>query len=146
MASFNKFNSFVEAVGQKKHNLNTDTLKILLTNVAPVATNAVKADLTDISAGNGYSAGGTAVGSNAYTQTSGTAKLTGNAVTFTASGGTIGAFRYAVLYNSTATNGELIGWWDYLSPITLNDGESFKAAKDTLGNNWDSTTPILSLA
>jgi hypothetical protein len=146
MASFNKFNAFVEALAQKKINLNADSLKIMLTNTAPVATNSVKTDLTDISAGNGYTAGGTAIGSNAATQSSGTLKLTGNAVTFTASGGTIGAFRYAALYDDTATNKDLIGWWDYGSSITLNDGESFKVAKDTSGNNWDSTTPILSLA
>lgn len=146
MASFNKFNSFVEAIAQKKHNLNADTLKILLTNTAPTSANAVKADLTEISTGNGYTAGGSQVASNAATQSSGTLKLTGNAVTFTASGGTIGAFRYAVIYNDTATNDELIGWWDYGSSITLNDGESFKVAKDTSGNNWDSSTPILSIA
>lgn len=146
MASFNKFNSFVEAIAQKKHNLNADTLKILLTNTAPTSANAVKADLTEISTGNGYAAGGSQVASNAATQTSGTLKLTGNAVTFTATGGTVGAFRYAVIYNDTATNDELIGWWDYGSSITLNDGESFKVAKDTSGNNWDTTTPILSIA
>src|SRR6478736_4800301 len=118
MASFNKFNSFVEALGRKVHNLNADTLKVMLTNSAPTASNAVKTDITDISAGNGYSAGGTASASNAYSQSSGTAKLTSGDVVFTASGGTIGPFRYAVLYNSTATNGELIGWWDYGSNVT----------------------------
>lgn len=59
MATFNKFNAFVQDLTRKVHNLNSDTLKILLTNVAPVATNAVKADLTEIAAGNGYTAGGT---------------------------------------------------------------------------------------
>lgn len=60
MAAFNKFNAFVEAVAEKVHNLGADTLKVMLTNVAPVATNSVKADLTEIAAGNGYTAGGTA--------------------------------------------------------------------------------------
>jgi hypothetical protein len=148
VATFNKFNIFVQDVGRKVHNLNTDQLKIMLTNVAPVATNAVDGDMTEISAANGYSAGGNAVGSNAYSQSSGTAKLTGNAVTFTASGGSFGPFRYAVLYNATAgsaSNRPLIGWYDYASSISLNDGESFKAAKDTSGNNWDSTTPLISV-
>src|SRR5690349_7277575 len=124
MASFNKFNQFVGDVGTKVHNLNSDTLKICLSNTAPSASNAVFGDIIEISAGNGYSAGGTVVGSNAYSQSSGTAKLTGSAVTFTASGGSIGAFRYAVLYNSTPTspNKPLIGWWDYGSSITLNNG------------------------
>ena len=125
MATFNKFNSFVEAVAEKVHNLGSDTLKIMLTNSAPVASNTVKADLTDISAGNGYTAGGTAVSITSSSQTSGTYKLVGSDVVFTASGGSIGAFRYAVLYNDTATNDELIGWWDYASSITLANGETF---------------------
>ena len=58
MAAFNKFRAFVEDEAEKVHNLGSDTLKVLLTNVAPVNTNSVKADLTEISAGNGYSAGG----------------------------------------------------------------------------------------
>lgn len=130
MASFNKLNAFVEALGRKVHNLNADTLKVMLTNTAPGATNAVKADITEIGAGNGYVAGGTAAASNTYAQTSGTAKLVANDVVFTASGGTIGPFRYAVLYNSTATNGELVGWWDYGSSITLNSGETFTVDLD----------------
>lgn len=125
MASFNKFNSFVEALAEKVHNLGSDTLKILLTNSAPVATNTQKSNLTEISAGNGYSAGGPAVTVTASSQTSGTYSLVGNDVTITASGGSIGPFRYAVLYNDTATNDELIGWWDYGSSITLASGEQF---------------------
>ena len=58
MAAFQKFNDFAEQLGLKQHNLDTDTLKVLLTNTAPVATNTVKADLTEIAAGNGYTAGG----------------------------------------------------------------------------------------
>ena len=59
MASFNKFQSFVEAVAEKVHNLGSDTLKVMLSNVAPVATNTQKSNITEISAGNGYTAGGT---------------------------------------------------------------------------------------
>lgn len=128
MASFNKINAFVENVAEKVHNLGADTLKIMLVNSpAPVATNSVKADLTEISAGNGYTAGGTAVTITGSSQTSGTYSLVGNDVVFTASGGTIGPFRYAVLYNDTPTSpaDPLIGWWDYGSGLTLNAGESF---------------------
>lgn len=124
-ASFQKFNSFVEAVGRKVHNLNADTLKVMLTSIAPVAANTVKADLTDIAAGNGYTAGGTAIGANAYSQTSGVGKLTGNDVVFTASGGSIASFRYVTIYNDTATNKELICFYDYGSSISPGDGESF---------------------
>jgi hypothetical protein len=146
VASFNKFQIFVQDVGNGKHSLGSDTLKIMLSNTTPVATNAVLGDLTEITAQNGYSAGGTAVGSNAYSQSSGTAKLTGNAVVFTASGGSIGPFRYACLYNATQTspNHPLIGWWDYGSSITLNNGETF-TVESAANGNWDSTNPILSL-
>jgi hypothetical protein len=140
MASFNKFNSFVEALAEKKHDLGADTLKVLLTNTAPVATNGVKADLTEISAGNGYTAGGATASITSSAQTSGTYRLIlGDPATWTASGGTIGPLRYAVLYNDTASNDELIGWWDYGSSITLADGESFAV-------DFDGTTGVLTLA
>lgn len=125
MASFVKHNSFVEALAEKVHNLGADTLKILLTNVAPNAAHSVKADLTEIAAGNGYTAGGATVTITASSQTAGTYKLVGNDVVFTASGGSIGPFRTAELYNDTATNDELIGAWDYGSAVTLLDGETF---------------------
>ncbi len=140
MAAFNKFNSFVEALAEKKHDLGADTLKVLLTNTAPVATNSVKADLTEISAGNGYTAGGNTASVTSSAQTSGTYKLVlGDPATWTASGGSIGPFQYAVLYNDTATNDELIGWWDYGSAVTLADGESFAV-------DFDPTTGVLTLA
>ena len=130
MASFQKFNSFSEAVAEGVHNLGSNVLKIMLTNSAPLATNTVKANLTDISAGNGYTAGGTAVTITASSQTSGLYKLVGSDVVFTASGGSIGPFRYATLYNDTATNDELIGWWDYGSSITLLTGETLTVDLD----------------
>lgn len=125
MAAGNKFNSFPEAVMEKVHNLGSDTLKVMLTNTAPVATNTVKTDITEIAAGFGYTAGGTAATISSSSQTSGTYKLVLADVVFTASGGSIGPFRYAVLYNDTATNDELIGWWDNGSEVTLADTESF---------------------
>jgi hypothetical protein len=140
MAAFNKFNSFVEALAEKKHDLGADTLKVLLTNTAPVASNSVKADLTEINAGNGYTAGGNTAAVSSSAQTSGTYKLVlGDPTTWTASGGSIGPFRYAVLYNDTASSDELIGWWDYGSSITLASGESFAV-------DFDATTGVLTIA
>ncbi len=139
MASFNKFEPFVEAVAEKKHNLGSDTLKILLTNSAPSAANSQKSDLTEISSGNGYLAGGTQAVQSSSAQSGGTYKLVLADVVFTASGGTIGPFRYAVLYNDTAANDELIGWWDYGSNITLQAGETFTV-------DFDGTTGVLTLA
>lgn len=121
-----KFNKFVLNLGKKVFNLNSDTLKVALSNTLPVAATANQlSDITQITAANGYTSGGTAVPNNAYTQTSGTGTLIGDAVTFTASGSAMAAFQYAVLYDSTATNGEVIAFWDYGSAITLNVGDTF---------------------
>ncbi len=139
MAAFNKFNALAEDLAEKIHNLGSDALKVMLTNTAPSATNAVKADVTEISAGNGYTAGGTAVTITASSQTGGTYKLVGNDVVFTASGGSIGPLRYAVLYNSTPAAGNLIGWWDYGSALTLADGS-------TLTVDFSATNGILQIS
>ena len=127
MASFNKYQQFVEDLGNKVHDIvgTNDTLKIALTNTAPnAATHAVLADIAEISAGNGYTAGG-ADTQNDGSESSGTLTVTGVDVVWTASGGSIGPFRYVVLYNDTATGDALIGWWDYGSSITLLTGETF---------------------
>jgi hypothetical protein len=132
MASFNKFNQFVADIANKVHNLGSDTLKIMLTDTAPSASNTVKANITEIAAGNGYTAGGTAVTITSSSQTSGLYKLMGNNVTFTASGGSIAQFRYAVIYNSTAASGNLIGWWDYGAEVNVTSGNSFQVQPDAV--------------
>ncbi len=135
MASFNKFNTFVADVANKVHNLGSDTLKIMLSNTAPAATDTVNGNETEITAQNGYSAGGATAGISSSSQTSGTYKLipSGNVV-FTASGGSFGPFRYAILYNNTAgadsTHRPLIGYWDYGSSISANNGDTFTVTLD----------------
>jgi hypothetical protein len=127
MATYNKFQDTVEQIVNGVHDFDSDTFKVMLVNSpAPVNTNTVKADLTEISAGNGYSAGG-ATTTVTTAEASGVATVSGTQVVFTASGGTIGPFRYAVLYNDTASSPEdaLIAWWDYGTSITLNDTETF---------------------
>ena len=125
MATFTKFNSFVEALAEKAHNLGSDTLKVALSNTLPVATNTVLANITQISGVNGYTTGGTAATISSSAQSSGTYKLVLADVTFTASGGSIGPFQYVVLYNDTATSDELIGWFDYGTALTITNGNSF---------------------
>jgi len=139
MATFNKFNSFVEALAEKVHNLQSDTLKVVLTNSAPSASNTVLADITQISGTNGYTTGGTQATLGSSQQTGGTYKLVLNDVTFTASGGSLGTFRYAVLYNDTATNDELIGWWDYGTAVTITNGNSFTV-------DFDASNGVLTIA
>lgn len=131
MAAFNKFDIFIKNVAEGVHNLATGSLKILLTNTAPVVTNTVKANLTEISAGNGYTAGGTVAALTSSAQVSGLYSLILADVVFTATGA-IGPFRYAVLYNDTPTSpaDPLIGWWDYGSSISLANTEVFTVDLD----------------
>lgn len=126
MAAYNKHNDFVDQLGQGKHVFGTHVFKLLLTNTAPTAANAIKADLTEITAANGYAAGGPSA-TITWAETTGTATATGTAATITAAGGTIGPFRYIDLYNDTQTTPAkpLVAWWDYGSALTLNDGETF---------------------
>ena len=137
MATFNKFNSFVEALAEKAHNLGADTLTVALTAAAnaPVATNTVLANLTQISYTNCSTR---AITTSSSAQSSGTYKLVLTDLVLTASGGTVGPFRYVVIYNDTATNDELIGWYDYGSDITLANGE-------TLTIDFDGTNGLLQI-
>lgn len=129
MATFNKFNSFVEALAEGAHNLGADTLTIALTNTAPVATNTVLTNITEISYTNVSSRVLTSVTS---AQTSGTYTLDAADLVLTASG-TVPTFRYVVLYNDTATNDELIGYYDYGSAVDLLNGETFTITFDASG-------------
>jgi len=139
MATYNKFNQFVKDLIDGVHDFDAHTFKVLLTNTAPVATNTIKSNLTEISAGAGYTAGGTATTITTGVA-SGVGKVTGTDVTFTAAGGSIGPFRYAVLYNDTPTSpaDPLIAWWDYGSSITLADTEQLVV-------DFDATNGIFTL-
>ena len=128
MATYFKFDQFVEDVGLGLHNFNTDDFKVYLSNVAPTVTDTIKStsSATEITAENNYTAGGNTT-TNTWSETGGTGTVAATDVVFTASGGTIGPFRYAVLYNDTQTSpaDPLIAWWDYGSNVTLQDGETF---------------------
>jgi hypothetical protein len=143
MAAYNKHNDFVEQLGLAKHNLNTDTQKVLLTNTAPTAANSIRGDLTELGGGNGYTSGGEDI-QNTYAESGGTGTLTGTKVVWTASGGTIGPFRYVDLYNDTQTSpvDPLIAWWDYGSSITLQNGETFSWKP----NNSETTGTVFTIA
>jgi hypothetical protein len=127
MAAALKFHQYVEDLAEKVHNLGADTLKVALSNTAPVATNSILANITQITAANGYSAGGSQSVQSSSAQTSGVYKLVLADVTYSAAGGSIGPFRYPVLYNDTPTSpaDPLIQYWDYGASVTLTDGNSF---------------------
>lgn len=129
MAAFNKFQQFVEDLANGVHDLigTQHTLKVYLSNATPdAAADLVKTDLAEIAGGNGYTAGGHDT-QNDGTESGGIVTVTGVDIVITAAGGTVGPFRYAVLYNDTPTSpaDPLIGWWDYGSALTLQDTETF---------------------
>jgi len=141
MATFNKYNCFVENLAEKVHNLQSDTLKVALTNTAPTASSDTVWNTTVApapAAANGYTSGGNTITTTSSAQTSGTYKLVLADSVFTASGGSIGPFRYVILYNSTASNA-VIGYYDYGSSITLADTETFTV-------DFDATNGVLTLA
>jgi hypothetical protein len=134
MATFNKFNAFAAAMPNGGVNLGSDTIKILLTNTAPVATNSIYSDIStnEVASGNGYTTGGATVTLTSSTQSSGTYKYIASAAnpTWTATGA-MGTFRYAVIYDTTpASNKYLIGWWDYGSALSLTTGQTFTVSLD----------------
>lgn len=139
MASFQKFNSFVEAVAEKVHNLGSDQLKIALTNTAPVAANSVYTDLTSpLPTTNLSGATPFNLTTSSSAQTSGTYKLVIADLVLTATGA-VGPFRYIVIYNDTAASDELIGFYDYGTSISLANGETF-----TL--DFDGSAGVLTIA
>jgi hypothetical protein len=123
MATFNKFNAFVENVAEGVHNLGSGQLVVALTNTLPTASNSVLADITQITYTNLSSRNITTTSS---AQTSGTYKLVLADLVLTATG-SVGPFRYVVIYNDTPTSpaDPLIGWYDYGSSISLGNSETF---------------------
>lgn len=140
MATYNKFNQFVEDFMEKVHNFESDQLVVALTNAAnaPVATNSVLADLTEIAYTNLSSRNITTTSS---AHTTGTYKLTLTDLVLTASGGAVATFRYVVIYNDTPTSpaDPLICWFDYGSDVDLADGE-------TLTIDFDDANGLLQVA
>jgi len=139
MANLQKIDAFARAVLRGVHNFDSHTFKVALTNGAPAASAAVLADVTQISGG-AYPAGGYALDGVTVTSAVEDVKVVVNDAVrtisstvarvkiadevITATGGTVGALRYAVVYNDTAVGKPLVGYADYGSSITLADGEA----------------------
>jgi uncharacterized Rossmann fold enzyme len=140
MATFNKFNSFVEAIAEKVHNLQADTLTVFLTTNAnaPVNTNTQLSQITQISYTNLSSRAIAVAGAGGSAQASGTYKLILTDLVLTASGA-VATFRMVGIYNDTATSDELICWFDYGADVTLANGETFTI-------DFDGTNGLLQIA
>lgn len=136
VADYNKFFDYAEQVNRAVHNWATHTFKGALTNVAPVQGMNVFADLTEIAAGNGYAAGGFTLDSVALTESNGEAKLVFADEVVTATGGSIGPFRYLSIYNFTAAAGNLVCFFDYGSSITLADTETLTVDVSATAGLW----------
>ena len=135
MASFSKVNSFVEALAEKVHNLGSDTLTVALTNTAHTGTWTQLSDLTQVSYTN---LSARAITTSTSAQTAGTYKLVCADLVLTASGA-VGPFQYIYIYNDTATNDELIGYYDYGSAVTMASGDTFTI-------DFDASNGVLTIA
>jgi hypothetical protein len=131
MATVSLFNCFVEDAAEGKHDLSSDTLKVVLSNTVPSAANTVIGDITQIAAGNGYTTGGVTATVDSSGQTGGVYSLVLSGVSWTAAGGDIAANRYAVLYNDTSATDALIAYADFGVSAVIADGNS-----DTANGTW----------
>lgn len=135
MATFTKFQPFVEALAEKVHNLGSDQLVIALSNTAPNNTDATLSQITQISYTNLSSRNVTTTSS---AQSSGTYKLTLTDLVLTASGA-VATFRYVILYNDTSASDNLIAYWDRGSTVTMASGDTFTV-------NFDDSNGVLTIA
>lgn len=138
MPALQKFPAFAKAVLRGVHNFDSHTFKVALTNAAPAAAAAVLADATQITGG-AYTAGGYALDGVTLADATGGAKVVIADEVIAASGGAIGPLRYAVIYNDSVAGKPLVGYCDYGSSITLNDGE-------TLTVDFDPAAGVLTLS
>ncbi len=129
MATFTLFDEFIFSLGGSDIDLDSNTFKAVLSNVAPNAqNNTVLADITQIANGNGYTTGGVTLAGVTWAETgagTGIWQWTANDFSWTASGGSIAQFRYVVIYDDTSASDKLIGYLDYGSAVDVTIGNSF---------------------
>lgn len=133
-----KINSFVEKLAEKSFNLGSDQLKIALTNTAHTSTWSQLSELTQISYTNLSGATPLNLTTSSSAQTGGTYKLVLADLTLTATGA-VGPFQYIYIYDDSATNKELIAYYDYGSAVTLASGDTFTI-------DFDATNGVLTIA
>lgn len=130
MAAYNKFQAWVDYLAEGV-NCSSDVFKVALTNTLPVATNSVLTDITQAT-GSPANLDTVTLTTSSSSQTSGTYALKFSNLTMTASG-SVGPFRYVVIYDDTVLNDPLVAWFDYGSSITLASGETFTLTFDANG-------------
>ena len=124
MPLLTKFNCFSKDLAEKKHNLATDTLTVAFTSVSPLLTNAVIADITQISYANFTSSRNLTI----------TTSLVNGIYTITASNLNISVsanspfFTHLVVYNATTPTGLLIGYYDLQATAYISTSSPFTAA------------------
>jgi len=141
-STFTLFNSAAGKIGDGTIDLDSHTFKVVLTNSAPIATNTVLTDITQIANGNGYTTGGATLGTLAFTEPSaGTWRWDTADFSFTAAGGTMGTFRYLVIYDDTAASDNLLGYYDHGATVSLPDGSSYSFTVSASGHFQITKTP-----
>jgi hypothetical protein len=143
MAAYTKFLDFVDQLGQGKHIFGTHVFKCVLSLSAPVNTNTILANITQIASGNGYTTDGEDA-QVTWAEAAGTGTATGTKIVWTSSGAGMAAFQYVTLYNYTQGTPvkPLVGFWNYGSSLTLGVGETFSVKF----NSSDTTGTIFTLA
>jgi len=125
MATYNKFQCFVEDLAEGKHNLASDTLKVALSSNANAPSASLDVKLADITTIASPAVDSVTLAVSSSSQTAGTYKLVLADKTMTASAD-VGPFQYVIIYNDTATDDPLIAWYDYGSEVTLHANDTFK--------------------
>lgn len=143
MATFVKANDWVEYRNEAA-NCGSDQFVVALSNTAPASEtsnptadgNGVLANITQIAYTNCSSRNITTASA---AQTSGTYKITLTDLVLTASGGSVGPFRYVYIYDDTVAGDPVCGYYDYGSSITLLDTETLTIDFDGT-NGWMTDT------
>lgn len=124
MASYNKFNCFVQNLHEGEHNFTIDTIKIALTATQPSPLDLTISDIEEVTSNGGYPSGGISALVTYSQQVNGTYTLKLQDTTFTSTG-YVDPFRYIVIYNFSSTEKSLICWYDHGAQVALEPGESY---------------------
>jgi len=125
MAAYQKFATFAQDFLVGLHNFEADTFNIMLTQVLPnAALDNEYSDITEITPQHGYVAGGKTIPNVQMNQVGMETIILGDSIVFTADGGIMGPFQYAVMYNASQAQKRLVAYWGYPTQLTLMDTET----------------------